>query len=92
MDRKLKLFSHIYRIDDNRLVKVVVFETGKTSEQDQAVSGLMISKNGADRHHHHDSGSITMAADCQLSIGHQLTRAHRMKKKKKKTLTFAPLN
>jgi len=25
MDRKLKLFSHICRTDDNRLVKVVVF-------------------------------------------------------------------
>jgi len=49
MDRKLKLFGHISRMDDNRLVKVVVFGmiNGKTSEEDQARNGSMTSKNGA---------------------------------------------
>jgi len=30
--------------------------------------------------HQHGTGSITMAADCQRSIGHQRTRVHGMKK------------
>jgi len=38
MDSKLKLFDHNCRMDDNRLVNVVVFGmmNGKTSEEDRA--------------------------------------------------------
>jgi len=46
MDMKLKQFGHIYRMDDNRLVKVVVFGLHDGREK-QAGNGLMTSKNGA---------------------------------------------
>jgi len=48
MDWKLKLFGHICRMDDNRLVKVVVFGImdGKNKREDQAGNALMTQKNG----------------------------------------------
>jgi len=87
MEEKLKLFGHISRMDGNRLVKFVVLGmmNGKTSEEDQAGNDIK-EWCQTDIHMHspqHGAGLITMATDCQRSIGHQRARAHGMKKKKK---------
>ena len=48
MKRELKLFRHIYRLDDNCLVKDVVFGImdGQTGEENRAGNVWTISKNG----------------------------------------------
>jgi len=86
MERKLKLFWHICRMDDdNRLVKNVVFgnwnhrwtkQERKTEKRVDGRHQIMVSDRRANTQHHR-AGPFGVETSCHGGIGHQ---AHGMKK------------
>jgi len=86
MERKLKLFGHICRMDDNRLVKNVVFgiidgtkQERKTEKRVDGRHQRMASDRRANTQHHR-AGPFGVETSCHGGIGHQRAHAHGMKK------------
>ena len=85
MERKLTLFGHICRMDDNRLVKHVGSELwmDKTREEDRAgVDGRHQRMVSGRRKYtqHHGTEPMGMETSCRVGVGHQRAQAHGMKK------------
>jgi len=96
MERKLKLFGHICRMDDNRLMTNLVFgiidglNRRKTEQRVDGRHQRMVSDRCANTRHH-GSGPFRVETSCHGGIGHQRAQVHGiMKKKKTKTLVGDP--
>jgi len=73
--RKLKLFGHLCRMKDNRLVKEVMFgiKEERQGEEDRAENGWTTSRSGAEKKSHtqqEGAGSRHVEDDGEDRIGH----------------------